>query len=74
MAKRRGRLLIGEVLRAARQRAGMTQEDLAYAAGVDRTYVSSLENDHKSPTLETLAVLCAELDVRTSELIARAER
>jgi transcriptional regulator with XRE-family HTH domain len=74
MAKRRGRLLIGEVLRAARLRAGMTQEELAYAAGVDRTYISGLEHNHKSPTIDTLADLCWAIGVTVTEVVSKAEK
>ncbi len=74
MKKRRGQLPIGEVLRQARQKAGLTQEALAFAAEVDRSYVSYLENDHQSPTVETLAKLCDVLGILASELIRRAEK
>jgi Helix-turn-helix len=39
--------MVGKELRAARQQAGMTQEELAFKAGVDRSYISLLENDRK---------------------------
>ncbi|WP_428307961.1 helix-turn-helix domain-containing protein [Lacipirellula sp.] len=74
MGKRRDTLLIGEVLRAARLKAGLTQEALAFAADVDRTYISYLENDQKSPTLEMLVKVCRELKLPVSELIKRAEK
>jgi transcriptional regulator with XRE-family HTH domain len=74
MPKRRDTLPIGEVLREARLKAGLTQEALAFAADVDRTYISYLENDQKSPTLEMLVKLCRELKLPVSELIKRAEK
>lgn len=74
MAKRRDQLPIGEVLRQARQKAGLTQEGLGFAAEVDRTYISYLENGHKSPTVDMLARLCNVLNIATSELIRRAEK
>jgi DNA-binding XRE family transcriptional regulator len=72
-SKRRDRLPVGEVLREARLGAGLSQEALAFSADVDRTYISNLENDHKSPTVETLWRLCKVLGLATSELIRRAE-
>jgi transcriptional regulator with XRE-family HTH domain len=54
--------------------AGLTQEALAFRAGLDRSYISQLEHDHKSPTLDTLFLLCDALGVRASELIARVEQ
>lgn len=64
---------LGEQIRSARTNAGLTQEQLASAAGLDRAYISQLENDHKSPTVDTLLRLCGAIGVRASELIARIE-
>lgn len=40
---------------------------------MDRTYLSDLENDKFSPTVDMLERLCAALGVRPSVLIARVE-
>jgi transcriptional regulator with XRE-family HTH domain len=37
----------GDELREPRERAGLTQEKLAFDADLDRTYISHLENDKK---------------------------
>jgi transcriptional regulator with XRE-family HTH domain len=66
--------MVGSELRAARQAAGLTQEQLAFKAGVDRSYISLLENDRKSPTLDMLFRLCDALGVRASKVVARAEK
>jgi transcriptional regulator with XRE-family HTH domain len=66
--------MFGEVLQNARKKAGMTQEQLAFASGLDRTYVSRLERNKKSPTLNTLLQLGDALGVPASTLIARVER
>ena len=66
--------MFGPVLRAARLAAGLTQEALSFKAGLDRTYISQLENGHKSPTLDVLFLLSDALGVRASRLIARVER
>ncbi|MDB5335828.1 MAG: family transcriptional regulator [Planctomycetaceae bacterium] len=50
--------MLGELLKNARLAAKMTQEDLAFKAGVDRSYVSMLERDLKSPTLQMLFRIC----------------
>jgi transcriptional regulator with XRE-family HTH domain len=65
--------MLGEELRSAREKANLTQETLAFRAGIDRSYLSQLENNHKSPTLDILFRLCKALGVRASELIARVE-
>lgn len=66
--------MFGTELRLAREARGLSQENLAFMAGVHRTYVSLLERDQKSPTLSMLFRLCAALEVSPSELIARVEK
>jgi transcriptional regulator with XRE-family HTH domain len=47
----------GTMLREARQRAGLTQRQLAAKAGIPQPAVSRIERDHVSPRLDTLDVL-----------------
>ena len=65
--------MLGDELREERLRARMTQEHLAVRAGVSRNYVSLLELNQKSPTVQVLFKLCRALRVRPSALIARIE-
>ena len=65
---------IGKTLREARIAAGFSQEELAKGALVSRVYVSMLEHDKKSPTLDVYVRLCAAMDIRPSTLLARVER
>ena len=66
--------MLGDELRNARDKAKMTQQKLSELADVDRTYISQLENDKQSPSLEVLFRICDALDVPASELIARVEK
>lgn len=66
--------MFGDELRKARQEAGMTQETLAFEAELDRTYISRLEHNKKSPTLDALFRICRALGISASTLIARVER
>jgi len=66
--------MFGEELRKAREESGKTQEELSFDAGLHRTYISQLENDKKSPTLDVLFRLCDALGTRASVLIARVEK
>ncbi len=50
--------MLGRELLKARQAAGMTQEDLAFRAGVHRTYISYLEHDKYSPSVDMLFRVC----------------
>ena len=65
--------MLGKELRKARTRAGLTQEELAFKAHVDRTYISMLENDKKSPTVDMLMRLCQSLGITASQLLERVE-
>ena len=66
--------MLGEELRKARERAGITQEELSFRAGVHRTYVSMLERDKKSPTVDVLLRICDAMDAKASTIIARVEK
>lgn len=66
--------MFGNELRKARERAGLTQEELAFRAKVHRTYISLLERDKKSPTLNMIFRLCDTLEVSPSALVGRIER
>ena len=66
--------MLGLELRTAREAAGMTQEELAHRAQVDRTYISMLENDRKSPTIDMLFRLCHAMDASPSAIIRNVEK
>jgi transcriptional regulator with XRE-family HTH domain len=63
----------GEQLRRSRKAARMTQEELAFRASLDRTYISLLERGIKSPTLATIFQLCRALDQKPAIFIAQIE-
>jgi len=65
--------MLGNELRKARTAAKMTQEKLSYAAGIDRSYISILEHDKQSPTVDLLFSICDALDVSASGLLSRVE-
>ena len=47
----------GRLLREARQRAGLSQMDLAARAGVTQSVISAYESGHRQPAVPTLAAL-----------------
>jgi len=49
---------LGENLKRYRLASGLTQEDLAYSAELERSRVSKMEGGHINPSLLTLATLC----------------
>jgi transcriptional regulator with XRE-family HTH domain len=61
---------VGLNLRAARLRAGLSQEELGLSSGLDRTYISGIERGVRNPTVVALAKVARGLDVSVSELVA----
>ncbi|WP_277209298.1 helix-turn-helix domain-containing protein [Isoptericola croceus] len=45
---------VGNLLRSARSRAGVSAQELARRAATSRTAISAYENDRKTPTADTL--------------------
>jgi len=65
--------MLGEQLRKARNKAGLTQEELAFRAGVSLQYVSLLELGEKSPTVDTLIKLCKAMGASAGKIVAKVE-
>lgn len=59
----RSRPLVGARIRRRRTERGLTLAAVAEATGLNIGYLSQVENDKASPSLETLAALAAALDV-----------
>lgn len=51
----------------------LSQEELADAAGIHRTYVSQIERGLKMPTIAILFKIAKALNVRASDLISEIE-
>ena len=60
---------VGTRLRRARQAKGLSQEAVALAAGMDRSYVSGLERGEFNVSLLALARLARVTGVRLAELL-----
>ena len=63
-----GRALVAWNLRRIRVRQGVSQERLAYDAGVDRSYTGALERGEENPTVDVLDRLAETLQVPLAEL------
>ena len=59
-------------LRRYRRQAGLSQEELAHRAGVDRTYISSLERCQYAAGIDVVDRLARELGLEAADLL-RAE-
>jgi transcriptional regulator with XRE-family HTH domain len=56
-------------LRRLRHAKGLSQEDLAYEADVNRSYMSKLERGGSYPGLEIIGKLAAVLEVEPAEFL-----
>ena len=60
----------GKVLRARRTAAGLSQQELAFGADLDRTYISLLERGIRQPSLTVIFSLSRTLDERPERLVS----
>jgi transcriptional regulator with XRE-family HTH domain len=65
--------MLGKFLRKARKDAGLSQETLAARAHIDRSYLSELERDEGSPTVQLLIRLCSAMGVSAGKIISQIE-
>jgi transcriptional regulator with XRE-family HTH domain len=63
----------GNLIRRRREVATLTQEALAGAAGIHRTYISLLERGARAPTIEVVRRLAKALKTSMTSLIAELE-
>lgn len=63
--------LLGVNVRKLRLAAGLTQEQLAAEAGMERSYVSDLERGTRNPSVAALGRLAEALDVEPHLLLLR---
>lgn len=59
---------LGGRIRAKRKSLGWTQEDLASAAEIDRSYVGGVERGERNLTFTVLCQLCIALQCDVAEL------
>jgi transcriptional regulator with XRE-family HTH domain len=74
MARPRLSPAFARTLREHRKRRGISQERLAHAAGLHRTYVGLIERGQRNPTLDAAHALARALGTRLSDLVREAER
>jgi transcriptional regulator with XRE-family HTH domain len=61
----------GRILRQVRIEAGWTQEQLAFEADIDRTFVGMLESGKRQPSLSVIFALAKALRVTPEVLIRK---
>lgn len=64
----------GAAIRTLRQEKGLSQEELALDAGIDRSYMGGVERGERNVGLTNVFKIADALKVRPSEIHVRAER
>lgn len=67
-------LTFGGRIRHARKAAGLTQEKLAHIAGVDRTYVGSVERGERNLSVLNILTFATALGIDPGELVSGMSR
>lgn len=68
------RQVLAANIRSLRERAGLTQEELASRSGLHRTYVGSVERAERNVTLGTLEAFAHAFDVCVPVLLQEGSR
>ena len=60
---------LGQRVKKLRKEKNLTQEDLAFQVGVDRSYMGFVERGEKNPTLKTIQKIAKALKVSPKDLL-----
>ena len=55
--------IFGKILQEERKAKKISQEKLAKLTGLDRTFISLIENGKRSPTFSTILKICCQKNV-----------
>lgn len=64
------RKLFGQNVRRVRQQRRLTQEELAFEAEIDLTYVGGIERGKRNPSLIVMARIADALSISLSKLLS----
>jgi transcriptional regulator with XRE-family HTH domain len=65
------RQVVARNLRVLRKQKGLSQEELAFQAGINRNYVGQIEREEKSPTVDMIEKIAMTIGVKPEELLIR---
>lgn len=68
------RKILADNIRGLRRKRGLSQEELADACGLHRTYVGSVERSERNVTLGTLEVLASAFEITVPQLLTKTSR
>ncbi len=63
---------LGQSIRALRYERQMSQEELAFKAGISAAHLGQIERATKNPTVDTVAKIAAALNVPVTNLFSEA--
>ena len=58
----------GKRVAALRHERGISQEQLSFGSGINRTYMGAVERGEKCPSLKTIIKIASGLDISVKEL------
>lgn len=61
---------LGQIIKIHREKAGITQQELANRLGIKLSELAKIEEDTVSPTLDTFKKLCEVLNIPLTKLLA----
>lgn len=64
---------LGEVINQRRKRLKLTQDDLAAESGVNRAFISNIEQGRRNPSIGAVASIAKGLKTRVSKMLAKCE-
>jgi transcriptional regulator with XRE-family HTH domain len=67
------RTKIGDRIRQLRNAKGISQEELAHLADLDRTYITSVENGKRNISIVNIEKICKALEVSLSKFFNAKE-
>lgn len=66
------RRIVAQNLRRLRQDRGLTQEEFADLAGLNRNYIGMIEREENAPTVDTLEALSKALAIDPEQFLKRS--
>ena len=67
------KLKIGQRIKELREKAEMSQKDLAYTADLDRSYIASIENGQRNVSIVNIEKIAVALGITLKELFNDAQ-
>ena len=65
---------VGKTIIKLRKEQGMSQETFAYESGIDRRYMSDIENGKRNISLDILERVADKLGIRLSEFFLEVDK